>query len=592
MASKKTVRKKSVRPAEPVAPDAPPGSPEAAEAPVAPPGEPAAKKRPARNRKSRLAAPDLPDESTPDEPAPDRSGAEPAPGVDGLPIEPGYKDELNLAEFPIAALTDRVPDGQLSLSYEDSLEQREGSPIVRRLTIMGTQKHGLPTALDDEVMLGLIQLTKRRNNFTDAKVTFSRYELIDLLGWPQTGQSYRRIEEALHRWVGIVLMYENAWWDNSAKSWVDENFHVLDNVTLYDRERRRGGGKAAGPGGSGKRGAARRAAPGPDGAPLPLSSFRWNEVMFRSFQSGNLKQLDLEFYLSLRLPTTKRMFRFLDKRFYRRERLDFDLRTLACEHIGLSRSYKPTELKRRLRPALDELEETGYLEVLSADERYSFQRKGQWRILFIRGPRGRADQAAAEPAAEAALLVEALTGHGIAPRVAAELVETHPSSRIRTKLEVFDWLVQNEDKRVAKNPAGYLVASIRDDYVAPAGYRASPDSSSSSATVPPPAPDTEARRATPTVAERRRQAAAQAAEEAAAAQREARLRTAWSALSDAQREAIMARVRAENPGLRRWKSLLEPLCLAELDRLQNSGEPLPCTPAQPSLFPEDSGSGD
>ena len=104
---------------------------------------------------------------------------------------------------------------------------------------MGTHKHGLPTSPDDEVLVGLIQLTKRRSNFTDAKVQFSRYELIELLGWPQSGQSYRRIEEALHRWVGVVLMYENAWWDNAAKSWVDENFHVLDNVTLYDRERRR-----------------------------------------------------------------------------------------------------------------------------------------------------------------------------------------------------------------------------------------------------------------------------------------------------------------------------------------------------------------
>ena len=154
-------------------------------------------------------------------------------------IEPGYKDELNLAEFPIAALADRVPDGQLSLVFEDQIEQRDGPPIVRRLTITGTHKHGLPTALDDEVMVGLIQLTKRRNNFTDQRVSFSRYELIDLLGWPQSGQSYQRIEEALNRWVGVVLMYENAWWDNAAKSWVDENFHVLDNVTLYDRERRR-----------------------------------------------------------------------------------------------------------------------------------------------------------------------------------------------------------------------------------------------------------------------------------------------------------------------------------------------------------------
>ena len=276
-------------------------------------------------------------------------------------------------------MTDRIPDGQTTLVFEDRLERRDSPPIVRRLTIMGTHKHGLPTSLDDEVLVGLIQLTKRRSNFTDARVQFSRYELIELLGWPQSGQSYRRIEEALHRWVGVVLMYENAWWDNAAKSWVDEQFHVLDNVTLYDRERWRTSARSARP--------AKAERPGSkaDKPPLPLSSFRWNEVIFQSFQSGNLKQLDLEFYLKLRLPTTKRMYRFLDKRFYRRCRLDFDLRTLACEHIGLSRSYAPTELKRRLKPALEELEQLGFLEPLSPEERYSYVKRGTWRIILIRG---------------------------------------------------------------------------------------------------------------------------------------------------------------------------------------------------------------
>src|SRR5438270_4363138 len=175
----------------------------------------------------------------------------------------GGKDELNLAEFPIAALTDRVPDGQTTMVFEDRTERRASAPIVRRLTIMGTHKHGLPTAMDDEVLVGLIQLTKRRSNFTDARVHFSRYELIELLGWPQSGQSYRRIEEALHRWVGVVLMYENAWWDNAAKSWVDEQFHVLDNVTLYDRERWRTSGRA------GKFGKGEKSGSKVDRAPLP-----------------------------------------------------------------------------------------------------------------------------------------------------------------------------------------------------------------------------------------------------------------------------------------------------------------------------------
>src|SRR6476469_1650520 len=372
------------------------------------------------------------------------------PAEEGSPsTDAGWKDELNLAEFPIAALTDRIPDGQTTLVFEDRLERRDSQPIVRRLTIMGTHKHGLPTSLDDEVLVGLIQLTKRRSNFTDAKVQFSRYELIELRGWPQSGQSYRRIEEALHRWVGVVLMYENAWWDNVAKSWVDEQFHVLDNVTLYDRERWRPSARSS-KAGKGERGGSRTEKP-----PLPLSSFRWNEVIFQSFQSGNLKQLDLEFYLKLRLPTTKRMYRFLDKRFYRRIRLDFDLRTLACEHIGLSRSYAPTELKRRLKPALEELEQLGFLEPLLPEERYSYVKRGNWRIILIRGRSAQTDEAPA-PTPEASELIEALKSRGVSPRAAAKLVETLPPGRIQTKIDVFDWLMKNEDKRIGKNPAGYL----------------------------------------------------------------------------------------------------------------------------------------
>jgi hypothetical protein len=498
----------------------------------------------------------------------DRQGEENSSAAD-----PGWKDELNLAEFPIAALTDRIPDGQTTLVFEDRLERRDSTPIIRRLTIMGTHKHGLPTSLDDEVLVGLIQLTKRRSNFTDARVQFSRYELIQLLGWPQSGQSYRRIEEALHRWVGVVLMYENAWWDNKAKSWVDEQFHVLDNVTLYDRERWRPSGRA------GKAGKWERSGSKVDKAPLPLSSFRWNEVIFRSFQSGNLKQLDLEFYLKLRLPTTKRMYRFLDKRFYRRSRLDFDLRTLACEHIGLSRSYAPTELKRRLKPALEEMEQLGFLEPLGIEERYSYVKRGCWRIIFIRGRAATAEvqDPAARREQQPAQLMEALKARGVTAKSAQELVEAHPPSRIRTKIEVFDWLLHNEDKRVGKNPAGYLVASIRSDYQVPGDYRTHASEAKA------PGTGVKGLREDPQrshLAQRRVSDEVQAQRDKV---REAKLRTAWERLPEAEREAILTAVKAKHPGLGRWKNMLEPLCLSVLEtRLHETR----AETGQRLLFPE------
>jgi len=484
--------------------------------------------------------------------------------------DPGWKDELNLAEFPIAALTDRIPDGQTTLVFEDRLERRDSTPIVRRLTIMGTHKHGLPTSLDDEVLVGLIQLTKRRSNFTDPRVQFSRYELIQLLGWPQSGQSYRRIEEALHRWVGVVLMYENAWWDNQDRSWVDEQFHVLDNVTLYDRERWRTSARTGKSGKWEKSGSK---------APLPLSSFRWNEVIFRSFQSGNLKQLDLEFYLKLRLPTTKRMYRFLDKRFYRRSRLDFDLRTLACEHIGLSRSYAPTELKRRLKPALEEMEQLGFLEPLGLEERYSYVKRGCWRIIFIRGRCATAEvqDPAAQREQQPAQLMEVLKARGVTGKTAQELVETHPPGRIRTKIEVFDWLLRNDDKRVGKNPAGYLVASIRSDYQVPGDYR-------TQASGPNPAggegKGNKSNLRQLQLAQRRVSDEVQAQRDKI---REAKLRAAWERLPEPERDVILAAVKAENPGLGRWKNMLEPLCLSVLEARMNETR---ADTGQRLLFPD------
>ncbi|HLH28033.1 MAG TPA: hypothetical protein VKW77_03910, partial [Acidimicrobiales bacterium] len=310
-------------------------------------------------------------------------------------------------------------------------------------------------------------------------------------------------------------------------------------------------------------------------------SFRWNEVIFQSFQSGNLKQLDLEFYLKLRLPTTKRMYRFLDKRFYRRSRLDFDLRSLACEHIGLSRSYAPTELKRRLKPALEELEQLGFLEPLGPDERYSYVKRGCWRIIFIRGSRATAE--AQDPAARAedrpGELIDALKARGVTARTAQELVEAHPSGRIRTKLEVFDWLLRNEDRRVGKNPAGYLVASIRSDYQAPVDFQAQANGAKAAGKAKAAAEAKAGLDKARALEEARRDKA-----------REERLRAAWERLPEAEREAIRAAVRAEHPGVGRWKNMLEPLYLAALearmDRAGGDAEVAAEVGAQRLLFPE------
>jgi hypothetical protein len=350
------------------------------------------------------------------------------------------RDEMNLVEFPLAGLSGRTPVGRNSLVFEDSIWDRSrGENVRRKLTITGSAEYGLPAALDDEVILGLIQLSKA-HRFESRCVTFRPAELIRLLGWRLEGRSYDRIEKSLRRWLGITLYYDNAWWDKERKAWVDEHFHLIDHVVIRRRLRR----------GSGAAGRVEQAV---------AWSFAWNEVVFRSFQAGYMKQLDMNMYRSLKSPAAKRLYRFLDKKFHFSNDLQFDLKKFACEHIGFSRAYDNSQLKRRLRPAVAELEDEGYLEPLSTQERFLKVCHGQWKIRLIRRQSARRRT---KRSSRWHVLEQALVERGVTPVAATRLVREHPHKVIREKVVALDRLKESKRGFELRNPGGFLVKSIRD----------------------------------------------------------------------------------------------------------------------------------
>ncbi|MBV8609855.1 MAG: hypothetical protein JO034_20650 [Singulisphaera sp.] len=258
-----------------------------------------------------------------------------------------------------------------------------------------------------------------------------------------------------------------------------------------------------------------------------MSSFTWGRKFFESCRAGNLKALDLGVYFSLRSAVSKQMYRFLDKRFYVRRDWIFDLREFALEHVGLARTYgNAGKLKAKLQPALEELEAIGFLEPMTAAERYSKTGRGAWNIRLVRKLQAPAEAKPAEtkPAEpEPTGLERELIARGVTRSVAAELVRDFPEDRIRCQVEVVDWLQETKPKRI-KDLGAYLAQAIREDYAAPAGF------------------ESQAERAAREAADRAAHEREVEAREAKAREREERdrVRAYWEALPPERRAALDA----------------------------------------------------
>ncbi len=261
------------------------------------------------------------------------------------------RDEMNLAEFPLAVLSTRVNPDIKTLEFQDTIYTKDKQPITRKWIITGADKFGLPTSSDDEVLIGLLKLTADQD-FKNQKVEFTRYELLKVLKWTTEGRSYTRLQKSLDRLSGVRIKASNAFFDNKTKENCTKNFGIIDAYEINT-----GRGEQAQP-----------------------SYFIWAETMFDSFQNGNIKRLDLDFYLGLKSAITKRLYRYLDKHFWHFKNIEINLFRLAHEKLGISRNFKyASSLKQQLEPAILELQSKNFI------KKFEYTGKGtDTKVIFYR----------------------------------------------------------------------------------------------------------------------------------------------------------------------------------------------------------------
>ncbi len=159
--------------------------------------------------------------------------------------------------------------------------------------------------------------------------------------------------------------------------------------------------------------------------------FIWGDFMWESLQAGNIRTLDFGFWKGLDHPVSKRLFRLLDKRFYKRNMVTFPLKTLAYDKVGVSRKMHTGQIKETLKTGHRELESKGFCK-----STYVKRGRGNWEVVYTDVRRGKGKEMPAPINPETSSLIKALEDRGI--KNGAQLIQKHPVKKIEAAIENFD----------------------------------------------------------------------------------------------------------------------------------------------------------
>jgi len=342
--------------------------------------------------------------------------------------------ECNMEEFPYFRLSKRDARTLREIYYSRDTRNPEGDILLQEWIVRASGTLGLPGPFDQDVYVALEEIIDERGIDADGSLPFTKYRIAEIMGKGHSGIIYQKITQAIERMIATSITSGQALYHKGERHHVSGVFALYDEVSFYNR--------------------AVDKSPRRNIEYNILYPSRWYT---ESRRANYVKPLNSTFYRSLALPTSKKLYRLLDKRSYPdRSRIELSLSELA-RALPLTDEY-PSFLKKVLDKAHAELVAGGFL----TTAQYEPMRRGEWKVAYS-FPRRRDE----EPIANQ--LARMLVHRGISRPAAIELARRFPH-RIARQVEVFDWLMSAEGSRIKTNPAGFLRKSIEDDYAPAPGF--------------------------------------------------------------------------------------------------------------------------
>jgi hypothetical protein len=381
------------------------------------------------------------------------------------------RPEVNFLVLPFFALWDNDVKKKSEISYRTTVI-RDTQRLEISWTVSSTYRYGYPGPFDRDVHKAVEQIISELPLPIQNPIPLgSLYSLCKRMGIDKLGgEQYRKIKEAFKRIIATTIESEGTFYIKQKKAWVEDIFHLYDRV-IFKGEDLQNGGIA-------------------DNNYLYLNSWYLDNI-----NANYTKPIDWNYYRSLETPIAQRLYELLSVKFFglimRKGKFIAYKYSTICDLLPTNRQKYLSFAKRSLEQAHKKLEETAFLEHWDWAELP--QREKDWLIKYYPGKRAKAeierykagDQLEFELlsrseeevteeekvlSAEEFGIVEQLTQRGMTQTTASELTRTHPTSQIQEQIAIFDWLMENKNSLVKKNPAGFLRKSIEENYQPPEEY--------------------------------------------------------------------------------------------------------------------------
>ena len=356
---------------------------------------------------------------------------------------PRPKYEMNLAEFPLAFLTTRIPKDAKYLIYEDEITGENGNKVPRTWKVLPHPLHGFLTPSGQSTLFELFQIWKE-GNFESQVICFGNiYQLIKRKNLSQGDEkTYERIERDLDTLIGIIIEAKNAFWDNERGAYVDKKFHLFESLHFYHREPKKSHQDV-----------------------LPFSYITASVDLWHSVAANaiiTLRNIDSELFHSL-TPTEQRLALYLSKMLHKPVRHRRDVEKLSQQLPIITKRY--TDVKKQLTRACEGLIKKGFSQF---SYRYEPSlRKDRDNIVFLPigkiGITNTPSSENAESQAKRALLVQdIITITGAADRRAfyARAVNALPQENILTCLSLTN--AAKLQNRIRKSADHYFSGLVLD----------------------------------------------------------------------------------------------------------------------------------